>query len=137
VIVPPLRDQGHWSSSSVTHPWLIKARGVPCNSDPEIGGGVLQNNQTATEMTTEMAYPAIGRPFPPYHGRPAPDLPEWSGHGGTPSSLMELASDLEAVRRELETLVFARGLGELRPVDKERYAELCEMERALLARRAG
>jgi hypothetical protein len=41
--------------------------------------------------------------------------------------------DLETVRHELETLVLARGLGELRAIDKERYRELCEMERALLA----
>ena len=45
---------------------------------------------------------------------------------------MELDPDLEAVRRELETLVWARSLNGLRPVDKKRYRELCEMERALL-----
>lgn len=41
--------------------------------------------------------------------------------------------DLETVRHELETLVLARGLGELRAVDQERYAALCEVERELLA----
>lgn len=69
--------------------------------------------------------------------RPASDQPERSGALGVrPKSaslpLMELDPDLEAVRRELETLVWARSLNGLRPVDKKRYRELCEMERALL-----
>jgi hypothetical protein len=47
---------------------------------------------------------------------------------------MEIDVDLKAVQHELETLVWARSAGELRPVDKERYAELCEMERVLLGK---
>jgi hypothetical protein len=50
---------------------------------------------------------------------------------------MEPDMDLEAVRRELGTLVWARSLNRLRPIDKERYRELCEMERVLLEGRPG
>jgi len=50
---------------------------------------------------------------------------------------MEPDIDLETVRHELDTLVWARGIGELRDVDRERYRELCEMERVLLGRGPG
>jgi hypothetical protein len=51
---------------------------------------------------------------------------------------MEVDVDLKAVQHELETLVWARSAGDLRPVDKVRYAELCDMERVLLGKaRAG
>jgi hypothetical protein len=73
--------------------------------------------------------------------RPASDLPERSGalEAKRPDLLhfMEADVDLKAVQNELETLVWARSLNGLRPVDKERYAELCEMERALLRRPLG
>jgi len=45
---------------------------------------------------------------------------------------METHLDLKTVQQELETLVSARGLGGLGPVDEERYLELCKMEQTLL-----
>jgi hypothetical protein len=42
------------------------------------------------------------------------------------------ATELEIVRRELDALAIARGLGGWRPADEAHYQDLCQMERLLL-----
>lgn len=44
------------------------------------------------------------------------------------------ATELEIVRRELDTLVEARGLNGWKPSDEAHYQDLCQTERLLLTR---
>jgi hypothetical protein len=45
--------------------------------------------------------------------------------------------ELERVRRDLDTLVVARSVCELKPMDQLRYLDLCAKERVLLGMAAG